>query len=108
MGKLTLPASGSVYVDTQVLIYSVEKIAPYYDVLLTLWSASRHGKITVCTSELSIVEILTGPMKTGNHALIDAYEQLLAGIDLQLIPIESDILRKAAELRASISIPSNH
>lgn len=29
MGKLTLPSSGSVYVDTNALIYLVERIEPY-------------------------------------------------------------------------------
>jgi hypothetical protein len=29
MGSLTLPAAGTVYLDTDAIIYSVEKIDPY-------------------------------------------------------------------------------
>jgi hypothetical protein len=33
MGQLTLPTSGPVYLDTDVVIYSVEKIEPYWSLL---------------------------------------------------------------------------
>jgi len=36
MGTLNLPASGSVYVNTNVIIYTVEKIDPYRTVLQAL------------------------------------------------------------------------
>mgnify|MGYP007082012421 CR=1 FL=1 len=33
MGQMILPAEGSVYVDTNIIIYSVEKIEPYWTML---------------------------------------------------------------------------
>ena len=41
MGQLTLPASGSVYIDADAVIYSVEKIEPYWTLLQPMWSAAR-------------------------------------------------------------------
>ncbi|MCX6376773.1 MAG: PIN domain-containing protein [Armatimonadetes bacterium] len=106
MGTLALPNSGIVYVDTQVLIYSIEKIAPYYDCLMPLWEASENGQLAVAASELAILEVLTGPMKTGDERLVRTYDQLLNSADLQLIPIDQGILREAAKLRASTSLKS--
>lgn len=104
MGSLNLPISGVVYVDTQVLIYSIEKIAPYSDLLIPLWEASESGKLEIVTSELAIVEVLTGPLKNRDQQLVDVYEELLNGTEIQLIPIDREILLAAAKLRASTSL----
>jgi hypothetical protein len=36
MGSLTLPSAGAVYLDTDAIIYSVEKIDPYATLLQPL------------------------------------------------------------------------
>lgn len=104
MESLTLPESGRVYLDAQILIYTVEHLQPYCDLLLPLWQASQAGRLDVVTSELTVVEVLTGPLKTGNQDLIDAYEELLTATELQLIPVDLSILKAAASLRASTSL----
>lgn len=104
MGALNLPDFGIVYVDTPILIYSIEKIAPYFDLLVPLWKASETGKLEIMTSELTVVEILTGPMKKGNNHLISVYDELINGTEIQLIPVDRAILRGAAKLRAQTSL----
>lgn len=104
MGSLAIPESGAVYADSQVLIYSIEKIDPYSEILLALWEASEDGQITVVTSELAVLEVLTVPIRNGDQKLIDAYEQLLNRQDMHLIPIDQDVLREAARLRAATSL----
>ena len=44
MGQLTLPPSGSVYIDADAVIYSVEKIEPYWTLLQPMWSAAKAGQ----------------------------------------------------------------
>ena len=44
------------------------------DAVLPLWQASRAGQVEIVTSELSVLEVMTGPMKTGSQHLIDAYD----------------------------------
>ena len=53
MGGLVLPVSGSVYLDANAFIYSVERIDPYYNMLESLWQATRNNQFVVITSELS-------------------------------------------------------
>lgn len=104
MGSLALPDSGIVYVDTQVLIYSIEKIPSFCDLVLPLWEASGRGRLTVATSELSLLELLVGPMKSGNEELASVYEDLLGGTEIQLFPIDREVLREAAHPRARSSL----
>jgi predicted nucleic acid-binding protein len=104
LGSLILPESGLVYVDSQVLIYTVERFPRYIDALLPLWQASRAGRLEIATSELSVLEVITGPLKTGNQRLIDAYEELLMGTEIRLIPIDLHVLKSAARLRAEASL----
>lgn len=43
MGSLIVPASGLVYIDTNPVIYSVEKNAQYWPLLEPLWQAAKAG-----------------------------------------------------------------
>ncbi len=101
MGALSLPASGLVYVDANPIIYTVEKHAVYGPLLQPLWQAARARTIEVVTSELTLMETLVGPIKTGSTTLEQAYEQALLGTDMRLLPITQSILREAARLRAT-------
>ena len=52
MGPLTLPARGAVYVDANAIIYSVERIEPYRELLAPMWEEARVGRFTLASSEL--------------------------------------------------------
>lgn len=102
MGTLTLPASGPVCVDTQAVIYSVEKHPTFGPLMRPLWQAVQAGAIQVVGSELLLLETLVGPLKTGDVALAATYEQFfqLPGIRLSLV--SASVLRAAAQLRATV------
>jgi predicted nucleic acid-binding protein len=104
MGTLDLPSSGVVYLDTAPIIYSVEKHADYYPMLVPLWAASKSGQIELISSELALLEVLVGPLKHGDVSLVAEYEQLLTSTEVRLIPITTTILRAAARLRAETNL----
>ncbi len=87
MGALVLPASGLVYVDANPVIYSVEKHPVYGPLLQPLWQAAQAKTIEVVSSDLVLMEVLVGPLKSGDTALIQNYEQALTGTDMRLLPI---------------------
>lgn len=62
MGSLTIPDSGSVYLDANGFIYSVESIEPYAALLDPLWQAATGGKVQIASSELVIAETLVKPL----------------------------------------------
>ena len=104
MGALTLPVSGLVYIDTMTLIYTVERYPAYWPLLEPLWLAAQAGTIEIVSSELTLMEALVGPFKSGDTTLERAYEHALVGTDMRLLPITQPILREAARLRASTKL----
>ena len=104
MGALTLPASGLVYIDTMTLIYTVERYPAYLPLLEPMWQMAQTGSIEIVSSELTLMETLIGPLKSGNTILENAFEQALLGTNMRLIPITQAILREAARLRATTKL----
>ena len=100
MGSLSLPASGSVYVDTAPVIYAVERHADYAPLLLPLWAAMDAQNIEIVTSELTLLETLVKPLRDGDGALAADYEKFLTATRVRLRPVTADILRQAARIRA--------
>ena len=101
MGQLSFPPLAKVYLDTAPIIYSVEKHADYWQMLISLWQSLKANETEVFTSELTLLETLVQPIKQNNQSLISAYESLLTKTDVKLEPISLDILRRAADLRAA-------
>lgn len=101
MGKLILPARGTVYVDANALIYRVEEIEPYLARTRELWQAVDAGTAQIVTSELTLLEVLVKPLRDADVRLQQLYQRLLTQVpNVRSLPISSDILRAAAQLRA--------
>jgi predicted nucleic acid-binding protein len=101
MGSLSLPSSGLVYVDSVTVIYTVERFPKYWALLDPLWQAARQKTVEIVSSELTLMETLVRPLRNGDAALIQAFEQMIFGTDMRLIPISQPILREAARQRAT-------
>jgi predicted nucleic acid-binding protein len=104
MGSLTVPPSGLVYLDTNPVIYSVEKNPTYWPLLEPLWQAARGGTVEIVSSDLTLMETLVGPLKSGDTALADAFELLFQQAQTRLLPITQPVLREAARLRATTNL----
>ena len=105
MGELTLPESGSVYLDSNGFIYSIERIDPYRSILDTLWLTISAGKVKVVTSELTLLEVLVKPLKFGDATIATLYRTVLKHTpDVQMLPISQNVLEAAAGLRATLGL----
>jgi predicted nucleic acid-binding protein len=104
VGTLSLPASGRVYLDANPIIYTVEKHPDFGPLLQPLWQAAQATTLEVVSSDLVLMEVLVGPLKSGDTTLEKAYEQALLGTDMRLFPITHAILRAAARLRATTKL----
>jgi predicted nucleic acid-binding protein len=104
MGFLNIINNSKIYADTSVFIYTVESHPEYWSLLEPLWDKFQRGAIEICTSELTLLEVLINPIKQGDNLLISDYEQLLLDTNIQLKPINQSILREAANLRANTKI----
>lgn len=101
MGALKLPASGTVYLDSNGFIYSIERIDPYRSILDKLWLIVSAGQIKVVTSELTLLEVLVKPLKVGDASTATLFRTVLKHTpDVQMLPITQSVLEAAANLRA--------
>lgn len=105
MARLALPASGDVYIDSNCIIYSVEKVAPHAELLRPVWETAATGSIRVVSSEVTLLETLVRPLRERNHRL----EQfllafLLRSNEVRLVPVDVEILLRAAAVRAETGL----
>lgn len=59
------------YADACLLIYWVERAGPLAEAA-TRWVLAQQD-VTLCVSPLTRLEVLVKPMRSGNQALVDAY-----------------------------------
>lgn len=105
MGLLTLPQSSLVFIDANVVIYSVEKIEPYATLLLPMWEAAKAGDIALIGSELLLLETLVKPLREKDTQLESIYRNLLlASNELRLLSADASVLGSAARLCATAGL----
>jgi predicted nucleic acid-binding protein len=92
----------SIYLDANILIYATEAGNPWTDQLRTLLKSVYRGQCRAITSELTLTEVLAKPYATGSARLVRIYETLLSARSAILtVPVDRDILRRAAHLRSA-------
>ncbi|MEQ1924412.1 MAG: PIN domain-containing protein [Pyrinomonadaceae bacterium] len=100
MGRLDFASGRRLYLDTAPIIYAIEEHDVYWLHLQPIWTAFTAGEVQIVTSEITLLETLVRPLRDRDSKLADTYNELLTGSEVFLIPISTDILRAAAELRA--------
>lgn len=100
MGSLTLPTSGSVYLDANSFIYSVERIEPYRTLLEPMWRQAQAGRFAIVSSELVVLETLVKPLREGDTILETLFRALLFSHEVHLIPAILSLWEQAAHLRS--------
>jgi predicted nucleic acid-binding protein len=88
-------------IDTAPLIYFVEA-HPACDIAITqVFRRIQSGEITGMTSVITLVEVLTQPLRKGKPELQEQYRSLLSGsAHFELVVIDAAIAEQAAMLRA--------
>ena len=97
---MNLQAGWTIYVDSPVIIYSVERVEPYSALLDPLWRQVETGECFVVSSELVVAEILVKPIREGNSALAMELRSVLDSSDLSLVPATRPVWDEVARLRA--------
>lgn len=104
MGLLTWSYGDVIYLDAVTVIYSVDNIEPYSQLLYPLWSSAAAGQVRLVGSELLLLETLVKSIREGDATLERAYRHVLTHSDLELVPISRAILDQAAHIRAATRI----
>lgn len=105
MGLLTDLGPGPVALDSSIFIYFIEENPEFLPLVEPVFLAIAEGRLQAVTSSLTLLETLVVPLRTGQTALAQRYEELLtASRGLRLVQIDLPLLRAAALLRARTSI----
>ncbi len=94
-----MPRGSRVYIDSVVIIYTLQANSSFYELLEPLWAEFQARNISIVSSELAIPEVLASPRRSGDLEQIGIYENLLFCSGINLIPIDREILLLATELR---------
>ena len=89
-----------IFLDTTPIIYFLDVDVNYAEKIENLFSDFLEAESQMITSTITCTEYLTYPYRTGNTEKIDAFYEFLSDCDIPMCPIDVDIAKKAAQIRA--------
>jgi predicted nucleic acid-binding protein len=91
-----------IMVDTAPIIYLIEENKYYSDVVEIIF---KNFNNVIFSSVISLIEVLTKPIKNKRNDLVEKYTELLFNSeDFSIYPVDAVIAEKSAELRAKYNI----
>jgi predicted nucleic acid-binding protein len=91
-----------VYVDANILIYIVEGNKALANDLKQIVEALDAGVLQAVTSELTLAEVLIGPLRQRDQEVADTYRSLLRSSKvLRTVPVSAAILERSAAIRCN-------
>jgi predicted nucleic acid-binding protein len=91
-----------VYVDANILIYFVEGNRALASELKQIVEALDAGVLSAVTSELTLAEVLIGPLRQRDQEVADTYRALLRSSKvLRTVPVSAAILERSAAIRCN-------
>lgn len=93
-----------VFWDTMLFVYLVEAHPEYYKRVIDLRQRMLERKDQLCTSALTIGEVLAGPVSRGDINLSSRYRAGLSRPHVQTIPFTEETAEHFARIRVDRSI----
>lgn len=91
------------FVDTAPFIYFIEKNVnnpQYYDKVKNFFRNGYDKNKKFVTSVITIEEYFVFPYRNNNYSLIAMFQRLVAMTDMEIVEINQEIAKKAAQIRA--------
>jgi predicted nucleic acid-binding protein len=96
---------GRVALDSAAFIYFIEEDGRYLPILKPVFHAIDCGKLPAATSALAPLEVLVVPYRNADLGLAERYDALLTrSRGLRFVDLDRQLLRVAAQLRASFKL----
>ena len=94
-----------VYFDTNIFVYLIEGFAAFEVSLRKIRDSIYHGESRICTSELTLCEVLVPAFRTNNTELLMLYRRFIEDSGaFELIPTTREICIRASLLRAQLGL----
>jgi predicted nucleic acid-binding protein len=98
----TLPLGALLLMDTPPIVYFLEAHPKLAKVFKPLFERHAAGELQFAVTTVSIAEVLTGALQSGNEALAERFRTILGS--WQVVDLSADIAASAARLRASLRL----
>lgn len=89
-----------IFLDTTPIIYFLDADINYGEKAERIFGGFLEKKCPIITSTITCTEYLTYPYKTGNTEKVNVFFEFLTDCGIQIQPIDIDIAKKAAQIRA--------
>lgn len=89
-----------IFLDTTPIIYFLDADINYAEKVERIFERLIENKSSMVTSTVTCTEYLTYPYRTGNTEKIDVFFEFLTDCNVQIQPIDINIAKKAAQIRA--------
>lgn len=86
-----------IYLDSAVVIYDVEQVSPYFEVIDSRLST---GDLVMVTSDLTRLECRVKPLRDANGALLQDFDDYFEGIVEVMVPLSREVVDLATGVRA--------
>ncbi len=97
-----LPDGSQVLLDSAPIIYVLEGHPKFSPRFKPLFDAHAAGRLRFAVTTITIAEVLTGPLRTGDDVLARRYRAVLES--WQPVALDTDIAENAARLRATLRL----
>ncbi len=92
-------------IDTSPFIYYIEEDQRYLKHVNILFDFVAEGKVIAITSIISLIEVLTQPLRVGNADVEKKYRDfLLHSRNLMLLEVNMEVAEETARLRAKYKL----
>jgi predicted nucleic acid-binding protein len=89
-------------VDSAPIIYVLESHPKFGARFKPLFEAHSDGRVRFAVTTITVAEVLTGPLQSGDEALAKRYRTILES--WHVVELTVDIAESAARLRASLRL----
>lgn len=94
-----------VCIDTAPFIYYMERHKHFGSIMQPIFEEIEKGNIEAITTNITLLEVLVHPYRTGNDKLAEKYRDILLNADgLTTFEVTHEISYNAAKLRAKYGI----
>jgi predicted nucleic acid-binding protein len=97
-----LPEGALLLVDSAPIIYILEGHAKFAARFAPLFQRHADGEVLLAVTTVSVAEVLTGPLRTGEEALAKRYRAVME--TWQVVDVTVDIAESAARLRGKYAL----
>jgi predicted nucleic acid-binding protein len=89
-----------IYWDSMVFVYLIERHTTYFHTAKTIYEAMKRRGDTLCTSIVTVGEVLVGPRKLGSQFAADRILNFFATGAVRVLPFDLETANQFSFVRA--------